>query len=110
MGLRFGIFLSGAALANAYGGALAYGLSHIHSSISNWKLLFIIEGAPTALLALVCWFFLPDSPSTAKFLTERERMIAVHLAADHQDQVEAPGQAGLKLANLGKAFKDYRSQ
>jgi MFS family permease len=44
MGVRFGIFLSGAALANAYGGALAYGLSHVHSSVSNWRFLFIIEG------------------------------------------------------------------
>lgn len=49
MGVRFGIFLSGAALANAYGGALAYGLSHVRSSVSNWKFLFIIEGEFFAL-------------------------------------------------------------
>ena len=114
MGLRFGIFLSGAALASAYGGTLAYGLSHINSSIGNWQLLFIIEGAPTAILALVCWFFMPDSPATAKFLTPREREIATRLVGENQDQAQAqreePGQTGLKLGNLLEAFKDYRSR
>ncbi|KAF4954226.1 hypothetical protein F66182_18409, partial [Fusarium sp. NRRL 66182] len=33
LGLRFGIFLSGAALANVYGNLLAYGLGQAHSSI-----------------------------------------------------------------------------
>ncbi|KAK4936288.1 hypothetical protein LTR10_022816 [Elasticomyces elasticus] len=109
MGLRFGLFLSGAALANAYSGALAYGISHIHSSVSNWKIIFIIEGAPTALLALITWFFLPDSPREAKFLTPREREIALHLADDHQAQTEDPGQTGIHFKNLFDAFKDYRN-
>jgi len=70
IGTRLGIFVSAGALANAYGGALAYGISHIHTSIRTWKLLFILEGIPTVLLAPVCWFCLPDSPATARFLTE----------------------------------------
>ena len=32
-----------AAVAGAFGGLIAYGVQHIHSSISNWRLLFIIE-------------------------------------------------------------------
>lgn len=110
LGLRFGLFLSGAALANAYSGALAYGISNIHSSVSNWKIIFIIEGAPTALLAIVTWFFLPDSPREAKFLTPRERQIALHLAGDCQAQTEEPGQTGIHLGSLLDAFKDYKSE
>lgn len=44
LGARVGIFISASALANAYGGALAYALSHIHSHVSNWRFLFIVEG------------------------------------------------------------------
>lgn len=44
LGLRTGIFLSGSALANAYGGALAYAISQAHGSISTWRILFLIEG------------------------------------------------------------------
>ncbi|KAF3022590.1 hypothetical protein E8E14_013493 [Neopestalotiopsis sp. 37M] len=108
MGVRFGIFLSGAALANAYGGALAYGLSHVHSSVSNWRFLFIIEGVPTALLAVVCWFYLPDSPDKAKFLSLHEKQIARALATSQPGE-EAPSERGLTLSHLADAFKDYRN-
>ncbi len=110
IGLRFGLFLSGAALANAYSGALAYAISHIHSSVSDWKILFIVEGAPTALLALITWFYLPDAPGTAKFLTAREREIAKHLVGDDQPQKEESGRRGIDLRRLLDAFKDYKSE
>jgi MFS family permease len=44
LGLRVGLFLSGSALANAYGGALAYGISQAHGAIHPWKILFLVEG------------------------------------------------------------------
>lgn len=106
IGLRFGIFLAGSALANAYGGALAYGLGHVHSSISNWRFLFIIEGVPTALLAVATWFFLPDSPSQARFLNRREREIAQAYANSQPGDFK---NEGLQLSQLGEAFTDYRS-
>ncbi|KAF2757356.1 MFS transporter [Pseudovirgaria hyperparasitica] len=106
LGLRFGFFLSGAALANAYGGALAFGLGNINSGISNWRLLFIIEGAPTALLAIVCWFYVPDSPSKARFLNEREKQIAQAYANNQPGDFKTEG---LNLSQLGDAFKDYKN-
>ena len=45
LGLRTGIFLSGSALANAYGGALAYGISQAKGAIGTWRILFLVEGA-----------------------------------------------------------------
>lgn len=107
MGLRFGIFLSGAALANAYGGALAYGLSHISSSIPNWKFLFIIEGVPTAILAIVCYFFLPDRPESAKMLNAREKEIATTFARNQPGDFKRPS---LNPKELLDAFRDYRSK
>jgi MFS family permease len=106
LGRRFGIFLSGAALANVYGGVLAYGLGHARSSISSWKFSFIIEGVPTVLLAVISFFFIPDSPSTARFLNDREREVARQIAdsqpEDHQHE-------GLQLGQVGEAFLDYKS-
>jgi hypothetical protein len=32
-----------AAVAGAFGGLIAFGVQHVDSSISNWRLLFIIE-------------------------------------------------------------------
>jgi MFS family permease len=97
VGLRIGIFLSGSALANAYGGALAYGISQARGAIAPWRILFLVEGIPsvsnllrsklislaglpTMALAVVAYFWLPDGPATAKFLSERNREIAVEIS------------------------------
>ncbi|KAL1887981.1 hypothetical protein Sste5346_009863 [Sporothrix stenoceras] len=106
MGLRFGIFLSGSTLANAYGGALAYAIAGAHSRVASWRFLFIIEGVPTALIAAMCWWFIPDSPQKARFLTERERDIAETFA---RRQEEDKGDSRINFAHLFDAFKDYRN-
>ncbi|KAF9571217.1 hypothetical protein EC968_000813 [Mortierella alpina] len=71
--LRNGLFFSTATMAGAFGGVLAYG----------WQWIFILEGLPTVLLTIVVFFYLPDYPETATFLSEDERDLAVRrLLAD----------------------------
>lgn len=106
VGLRIGIFLSGAALANAYGGALAYGIAQAKGSIASWKILFIVEGLPTCILAVVAWFFLPDSLTKARFLTPREKEIAL-LMSEKQSSDET---SGLQWKQVFKAFLDFASK
>ncbi|KAL2070139.1 hypothetical protein VTL71DRAFT_14819 [Oculimacula yallundae] len=78
LGLRVALLLGMSPLANCFASSLAYGITSIKNSpIETWRLLFIIEGAPTVLIVPVVYFLLPDSPSTAKFLTEDERTAAV---------------------------------
>lgn len=106
IGFRLGIFLSGSALANAYGGSLAYAIGHAHTSISNWRFLFIIEGVPTCLLAVVAWFFCPDSPSTARFFNEREKAVAQAIASRQPGDYKSEG---LQLRQMFDALRDYKS-
>jgi MFS family permease len=75
LGLRCGLFLSAAPLANTFAGALAYGITSMHPKFANWRLLFLVEGIPTILAAPLAWYFLPDS-AVAKFLTEEEKEVA----------------------------------
>lgn len=76
LGLRCGLFLSAAPLANTFAGALAYGITSGHSKLANWRLLFLVEGIPTLLAVPLAWFCLPDSPAEAKFFTDEERKVA----------------------------------
>lgn len=76
VGFRIGIFLSAAPLANTFAGALAYGITSGRSKLANWRLLFLVEGLPSMVMAAVAFFFLPDSPDKAQFLTEEEKLIA----------------------------------
>ncbi|KNG80655.1 MFS transporter, partial [Aspergillus nomiae NRRL 13137] len=76
LGFRCGLFVSAAPLANTFAGALAYGITSGHSKLANWRLLFLVEGSPSLLAAILAWRFLPDSPSKARFLTEEEKEVA----------------------------------
>ena len=50
MGLRMAYWFGFAAVAGAFGGLIAFGVQHIHSSVSNWRLLFIIEVSADVLV------------------------------------------------------------
>lgn len=95
-------------MANAYGGALAYGISQIKNQVAPWQLLFIIEGLPTCLFAIPCWFFIPDSISKAKFLTAREKDVALHMTAKNQ-RVDVDKQEGVRVKEMLDGIKDPKS-
>lgn len=65
-------------LAGAFSGLLAFGVFQIRDShVHGWMWLFIIEGGMTVVLGIVAFFWLPATPSTAWFLGEEERAIAM---------------------------------
>lgn len=74
VGVRIAIFLSAAPLATSFSGALAYGITSGHPHLAKWRLLFLVEGLPTICMAPVAYFFLPDTPDKARFLTEEEKV------------------------------------
>ncbi|POY71015.1 hypothetical protein BMF94_5940 [Rhodotorula taiwanensis] len=74
---RIGLFISAGSLAGAFGGLIAYGVAKIHHpKIAIWRILFLIEGCPSVLLAIVVLFCLPSRPDKTRFLTEDERLVA----------------------------------
>lgn len=76
IGYRFAWFVTSSAVASAIAGAIAYGLVRAHAALAGWRLLFIVEGSPSILLAIFIFFFLPDNPKHCRFLNEREKEIA----------------------------------
>ncbi|KIV90724.1 hypothetical protein PV10_05350 [Exophiala mesophila] len=82
--LRHGIWFFGNSLAVMFGSLLAYGIAHIKHSIGPWRWLFIIFGIVTMAWAGVLLWYLPDTPSTARFLTESERVQAVDRIRSNQ--------------------------
>ncbi|KAF9892343.1 hypothetical protein FE257_002120 [Aspergillus nanangensis] len=76
--MRVALILASATLAGAFGGAIAYGVGHMNQvhGLSAWRWLFIIEGAPSCASAIIVWFFLPDYPESAKWLTTEEKALA----------------------------------
>jgi len=88
---RIGFFISASSMAGAFGGLLATGLSKIpawgvHGAVINsWRNIFFFEGLITILVALLAPFAMPNGPGSCKFLTQRQRLIAVErLVKEHQ--------------------------
>ncbi|KAL6360873.1 hypothetical protein LRP88_06581 [Fusarium phalaenopsidis] len=85
---RINLFYTASILAGAFSGFMAYAIAHM-SGIANyggWRWIFILEGAATVLIAIFAYFYTPDWPQTAKFLTEDEReLLLARLAVDTPD-------------------------
>jgi hypothetical protein len=62
--------------------------------IHTWRNIFFFEGVFTMIAGLAAPYFLPMTPMQAKFLTEREKRIAMERlvlkgGADENEKVEA---------------------
>ena len=107
LGFRCGVFLSAAPLATTFAGALAYGITSGNPDIANWRLLFIVEGIPTILMAPIAFFFLPDSPDQARFLSEEEKVVAKSRGVRQAGSEKRVG--GVNLKEVGLTLLDAKA-
>ena len=78
LAFRTGLFISAAPLATSFASSLAWLITKVanHVHISAWRVLFLVEGFPSIIVAILAWYQIPDSPNKARFLTQREKRIA----------------------------------
>ncbi|KAL2696688.1 hypothetical protein AAEP93_001983 [Penicillium crustosum] len=104
--LRHGIWFCGNALSMIFGNLIAVGILQIENGLKAWQWLFLIFGIVTFLLGIVMLFRLPDSPTSASFLTEEEKLIAT-------ERIKA-NQTGFKNSTIDnsqivEAFTDVKT-
>lgn len=105
MGLRMAYWFGFAAVAGAFGGVLAFGISHAKAHIENWRLLFIVEGIPTIILSIITFLFLPNRPESTTYLTKRERALAV---ARMNRETSGDVGAVVRKKHVWMALRDWR--
>ncbi|CAK7220987.1 hypothetical protein SBRCBS47491_004373 [Sporothrix bragantina] len=80
LALRTAIFIAAAPLATTFAASLAWAIMalgrHVASPIAAWRLLFLVEGFPSVIVAVVAWRVIPDAPDKAHYLTRREKKLA----------------------------------
>ncbi|KAG0652965.1 Pantothenate transporter liz1 [Hyphodiscus hymeniophilus] len=82
LGKRNGILQSAVSIAPIFSGFLQAGIYNSlngHAGLAGWRWLFVINGVISLPLAILAYFFLPDTPGTAKpnwLFTERDVKIA----------------------------------
>lgn len=120
---RIGIFFSGATLAGAFGGVLAYGLKHIPfpawqhfgdkiqkttPTPGGWRWIFIIEGLITLLAAIPGWWLLVDFPADDNKVLDRAQTAKWnHFLAKSQGVTSAD--VPFSWSQVYRGFADYRT-
>ncbi|KAG0139132.1 hypothetical protein CROQUDRAFT_726662 [Cronartium quercuum f. sp. fusiforme G11] len=99
------LFIGSAVVAGAFGGLIAYGVGHIHTTIGNWRILFLIEGTPAVLLAFVCFRFLPSRPHQSSYLTKDQRIL-LQTRINEECASEGLDESGIDWSGVAEAFKD----
>lgn len=105
LALRIGYLFVSAALAGAFGGLLAYAIGFMDglAGLSGWRWIFIIEGIPTVILGVICWFFLADDPDTAYYLNDEEKELVLLRRARQTGVTET-----FEWKDVRKALKDWK--
>ncbi|KAL8685007.1 MAG: hypothetical protein Q9224_006020 [Gallowayella concinna] len=81
---RFSIWYAGLGLGQIIGGIVSYAFQQVkHPAFSGWKIMFIVLGLVTVIIGFVTFFFLPDTPMKARFLSENEKvMLLKHVSVN----------------------------
>lgn len=101
---RTAIWFSG--FSSVITGVLSYAIGHAHTKVENWRLLFVIFGAITIFFTIIGFIFLPDSPMTCWWLTERERYIAVHRTIENRTGIR---NTNFKKYQIIEALTDWKT-
>ena len=77
---RTALIVTGASMGGAFGGSIAFGIGNLDGlrGLEAWRWLFILEGIPSVACAILVFFFFPDYPESAKWLSEEERKLSLH--------------------------------
>ncbi|KAJ5635586.1 major facilitator superfamily domain-containing protein [Penicillium longicatenatum] len=75
-------------IATMFGGLLGYAIGHITTGLPRWMYVFLIFGAISLVIGILALWLLPDLPSTARFLNDRERAIALDRIAGNRQGVK----------------------
>jgi MFS family permease len=93
-------------LTSIFGGFVAYGVSFSPGPYAPWKIIYLLLGGLAIIVGFVVLLFLPDSPVTARFLTEEERIAALERVRDDQGGTH---NKSFKPYQVGEAVRDPRT-
>lgn len=102
------IWFSFCGVGVVFGGSISLGIfiRQDQYGIEGWKMLFIITGAITVFLSFVFYFWIPNTPAEAWFLTEQEKLNAIKRIKGNQ---QGFGNKHFKKKQFIEAFTDHRT-
>lgn len=84
----FALFLIGIPLSSVIGAPLASALiqwgDKLFLGLEGWRFMILMTGLPAIALGIMCYLYLTDRPSQAKWLTDEERTLLVRDLAEEE--------------------------
>ncbi|WP_392553342.1 MFS transporter [Orbus wheelerorum] len=102
-GTAIGIFVLGVPLALTLGSPISGALLELHGLLGKpgWFWMFVLEGLPAAVLGFICFFFLDNKPSEARYLTQAEKdALTAQLALEQKSTTASKVSDALKNFNV----------
>jgi MFS family permease len=108
---RIGMFIAAAPLATSFASTLAWVIVKIgqNGPIEPWRLLFLLEGFPSVIVAFFAFYVLPDSPSTTRYFTVRERRVAELRLQHESDTPNEHRVHGIKFSEVLATLLDPKA-
>ena len=116
LAFRTGLFIAAAPLATSFASSLAWAITYLgeRSPFAPWRLLFLVEGFPSMVVAVAAWWNIPDRPESATFLTARQRKVAKlrlrrEKGAEEDHSTKETKSKGLRWRQIGRTLTDPKA-
>ncbi|GAA5938447.1 hypothetical protein JCM10213_003297 [Rhodosporidiobolus nylandii] len=81
---KVAVFYSMNGITSMFGGLVAWAVTHYKGdAIAHWRIFYVMQGGLALVVGAALLLYLPDSIGTAKFLTEREKIVAYERVRDN---------------------------
>ncbi|KAJ5715662.1 uncharacterized protein N7483_012843 [Penicillium malachiteum] len=85
---RFMFWYTGLGVAQILGGIISYGFQHVqNTSIDGWRIMFLVMGLVTMLVGVLSFFFIPDTPIKASWLSDSEKVALLQHVGENKTGV-----------------------
>jgi MFS family permease len=101
------LFMTAIAISNVIGSPISGAIMQYMDGANGWRgwqWLFLLEGIPSVIIGALVFVLLPNGPRTARWLTDQEKDLVVHLVAEDDRAKKDLGQRHSFI----DAFKDGR--
>lgn len=86
---RFSLWYCGLGIGQIVGGAVSYGFQNVkREGFESWRIMFVVLGCVTVVIGLCTFFFLPDTPMQARWLTDEEKVVHLKHVSVNQTGIQ----------------------
>lgn len=101
---RFTVWYVGLGVAQILGGIISFAFQHVHhAALEGWRIMFLVLGLITAVVGAMTFFFLPDTPVKASWLSDNEKVALLQHVSENQTGVWS---TTLNLSQIWEAICD----